>query len=378
METTPFRRAVEAHRAGRLDEAETAYRAALKAGEQPGPAAYNLGNILNQRFRFEEALEHLRLALRLQPEGPNSLSAMGRAFLGLHDPISAEAALRRSLELDPGNDLVRMRLSWSLLMQGRYLEAWPFWEHRPSRLDNRILRARFPEWRGEPLRGRSILVWGEQGLGDEIQAARFLPWLREHGPRRITLASLSANVRVLAQTGADQVVSREGPVSGAGFDFWVLIWSLPGRLGVTYDTVPGAPYLRPPNVVRTGGVGFAWAGNPANPNDLERSVPPEQRGPPIPRGVELRPAGDMLDSLERIAALDEVVAVDTSWAHLAGAMGLPVRLLLSHAGQDWRWMPPGDSSPWYPSARIYRQPTPGEWGSVLTRLRQDLAAPSRG
>jgi hypothetical protein len=381
MAAALFDKAREAHLAGRTAEAEAGYRKAIARGQEPRASAVNLGTLLNDQYRFAEARELLEYALRLRPDRVDTLRALGRTLVGLLDGAAAEPVLRRATELDPSSDTIKYRLGWALLMQGRYLEGWPWLEHRPSRMEtNPLARARTPEWKGEPLHGKSILIWGEQGLGDEIQAARFVPWVRELGARRITLAVQAPNVRLLAQTGADAVIPRAGQLNVAVFDYWVLLWSLPGRLGVSWETVPGAPYLTPPAMSAAtppgGEVGVAWEGNPANPNDRQRSIPARGRGEGLPGAVQLAPQGDTLDSLGQLAPLSEVVAVDTAWAHLAGAMGKPVRVLLSAAGQDWRWLPGDDSSPWYPSAKLYRQRRQGDWTEVLAKVRQDLAAGS--
>ncbi|MET0272906.1 MAG: tetratricopeptide repeat-containing glycosyltransferase family protein, partial [Phenylobacterium sp.] len=359
MDDVAFQEGLEAHRAGRMDDAAAAYRRALAEQETPA-AAHNLGVVLSAQFLFREALEALELADRLRPDHPQTLIALGRVVMLLRRPREAEVILRRALELAPDSADARVRLGWALMMQGRYLEGWPFLESRRARVADPLKGVSFPEWRGEPLDGRSILVWGEQGLGDEIQAARFIPILRERGASAITVVGNALNVRLFEQLGADRVVVREGPMSVAGHDVWTLLWSIPGRLGVTPDTIPNAAYLKSRSGLAAdlGRVGVSWRGNPMNANDRQRSMPDDRLMRLVPGAVALEPRGDTLDSLDQIANLSLVITVDSAWAHLAGAMGKPCWLLLSHAGVDWRWFPEAATTPWYPSVRLFWQAHP--------------------
>jgi hypothetical protein len=368
-----FREGLEAHRAGRLDEAAVAYRRALAERETPA-AAHNLGVVLSAQYRSGEALGALELADRLRPDHAETLIALGRVMLLLRRHAEAEAILRRALDLAPGNVDAKVRLGWALMMQGRYLEGWPFLESRRARLADPLKGVSFPEWQGEPLAGRSVLVWGEQGLGDEIQAARFVRALRERGAGRITIVSNVLNVRLFEQVGADRVIARTDGVSVAGHDVWTLLWSIPGRLGVTLETVPSAPYLAASGrSLDSGSVGISWRGNAMNPNDRQRSMPDDRLMRLVPGARALEPRGDTLDSLDQLAGLSLVITVDSAWAHLAGAMGKPCWLLLSHAGVDWRWFPEGPSSPWYPSLRLFWQAAPGDWDGVTARVMEALA-----
>ena len=225
-----FEIALAAHEAGNLDEAERGYRAALSASPTAS-AAHNLGLIYVDRWRYPDALEWLGLADRLQPDTFTTLLALGGVFLRLQRPAHAEHVLRRALAIRPGYSVAIHRLGWALLMQGRYREGWPCWEHRDSRRRSPLAAAgRFPEWTGEPLAGKSILIWGEQGIGDEVQAARFLPALRALGASRITVACLPVNVG-LFKLAADVVLPRTEEIPVPDHDYWSMMWSLPGRLG---------------------------------------------------------------------------------------------------------------------------------------------------
>ncbi|MBU1376847.1 MAG: hypothetical protein KKE02_03565 [Alphaproteobacteria bacterium] len=239
-----------------------------------------------------------------------------------------------------------------------------------------------PEWRGEPLAGRHILVTHEQGHGDQISFARFLAPLRTAGAGRITLTCAVSLARLFGQLEAvDDVI----PIGVAQHkvidppDLWIRGGSLPLRLGLAEAEIPAAPYLMAaprPQAVR---VGVVTNGNPDFADDHHRSLPPalaaEVRAL---RGVmSLAPdatgAGDFLDTAEIVAGLDLVITTCTAVAHLAGAMGKPTWVMLSAVRPDWRWTATGTRTPWYPSATLYRQPAPGDWRSVLDRIAADLA-----
>lgn len=366
-----FQRGLAAQRSGRAAEAEAAYRDALRLGPHRA-AAHNLGSILLDGFRFPEAEWAFRVSLAVKPDHVPALSGLAVALMRQHRLTEAEAAVRQALELAPDDKVAAYRLGLILLRQGRYAEGWSWYENRSSLDEIPLADARFPRWSGEPLAGRSILVWGEQGLGDEIQMARFVPTLRKMGADRITVACLPENMRLFRGLGADHVMSRAGPVAIPDHDFLTPLVSLPLHLGVTRENLSGAPYLSRPERSRKG-IGVAWRGNPRNPNDRRRSLPDARLLSLMPEAVELAPAGDMLDSLEMLAGFEAVVTVDTSWVHLAGAAGVPCRLLVSLHGVDWRWRPGEDCSPWYDSVHLHWQKTPGDWDAPVREVVEALA-----
>lgn len=263
-------------------------------------------------------------------------------------------------------------MPYEILKAGDYARGLELFENRHTRYTAPPRQLRFPEWRGESLTGKAILVWGEQGLGDEIQMVRFVRGLRERGAATILLACHPLNVRAFENVGADLVFGRLGKMKLPDYDFWVGMLSLPYLFAARPETLSGRPYL--PRPARpSGGVGLVWRGEPRNPNDHNRSLPGPGLLEAIPGGVFLQPEGDMLDSMARLSRLDSIVTVCTSWAHLAGAMGVPVHVMLCHDA-DWRW---GlhDRTPWYDSARLYRQTTPGDWSGVVDRVVKVLADP---
>jgi len=289
----------------------------------------------------------------------------------------AEALGREATALSPDNGQLKELLARALLMQGRWAEAWPLYEHRLTRtkIGGRLRSLPYPEWRGQPLAGQSILVWTEEGIGDELQLSRFIHQLRTLRPSRILLACQRVNMRALHQLGCEQVInhSRERVGLPGDLDWWVLSGSLPYLLGATPENISGAPYL----AVEAGGpagVGLVEQGNPLHVNDAHRSLPRGSLQAIAPEGRLLSPVGDTLDSLSQLAGLDLLVTVDTSWAHMAGAMGVPCWILLPFHGLDWRWMRYRPDTPWYASVRLYRQREGEDWGIVLERVAADLRA----
>ncbi len=297
--------------------------------------------------------------------------AAGVAALERQEAETAEQRFRAALAADPTDHDIALHLGFALLMQGRFAEGWPFWDRRAPYRNSPFHRSGFREWRGEDLAGRSIIVVGEQGLGDEVQFSRFVPAVRARGPARLTVAPLTLNLRLFEALGADDVLSRQ-TTSGrelGRYDYWAALGSLPRILGVTLETLPSpAAPLR-----HTGGrgAGFVTGTQPQNPTAAIKSLPP---GTQLAGTRPLEPRGDMLDSFAQVAGLDLLISVDTSWAHVAGTLGVPTWLLLPNQAADWRWLAGRRDSPWYPSMRIYRQPSPGDWDGVLVEVRRDLAA----
>ena len=433
-------RALELHRAGRLAEAAELYRELLaRGGECAIDAGINLGALLDEQGRHEEALQLYGEALTRRGGDPLALNNMGNSLLKLGrfeeaagrfreavsgrpgslearlglgaalqrtgDAQAAIALFRGILDSDPDCAEAHWNLSLALLLAGEFREGWAQYQWRWRRESFTSPRRGFeaPAWDGSPLGGRRILVHGEQGFGDTIQFARYLPMVAKRGGTVIAECqspSLSPLLRPMPGVCEVAVMGEELPP----FDLQVPLLSLPHLFGTTLDDVPNSvPYLAPPPERlplwrdRLSGdlgfkVGVVWAGKPLpdpfRSCTLQAILPlaeipgvtlyslqlGEGAATPQESGglVDLTSCiSDFGDTAALVSQLDLVVSVDTSVAHLAGALGKPVWLLLPMAG-DYRWLLQRDDSPWYPTMRLFRQKRQGEWGEVLERVRAEL------
>lgn len=377
-----------------------------------------IGLLINDG-RLEEARTATEKWLACEPDALVGWQLLGNVRLFLSDPVGAEAAYRRALELGPALARNRANLAMALLAQGRYREAWPLYEARfdPSLVaHDRVGFAGLPmerRWRGESLAGKRVLLAREQGFGDQIQFVRLAPMLRDRGVSRVDLlAAAPLSGLDFAAAGIDAVTPSLPPPDS--YDCWSPLLSLPLHLQVDAAVPPPVlPYLRAPHDCRAlwrrqidawaganPGFGLVWAGSPGNAVDARRSLPLDgvlrllqARGRAMPFSLQLGAPGlerlgeqcarglvplldmlrDFADTAAVIECLDLVVTVDTAVAHLAGALGKPVWLLLPK-GADWRWGQTGDTTPWYPSARLFRQMHAGDWSEPIEQVAQALAA----
>jgi hypothetical protein len=287
----------------------------------------------------------------------------------------------------------RLNLAVTLLRAGRLREGFEEYEWRWQVAQFAAQRREFsqPLWRGEPLDGRRILIYGEQGAGDTIQFARYAPLVRNAGGKPI-LEVLPHLERLMSWMEGGYPVCN-ALTSGVEFDLQCPLMSLPQRFGTELDSIPSpARFTVPAHGGLRSGVGLVWAANPTYSNNAARSIPAEyfaaftrltgvqcwglQVGPAAadtPAGLT-NLAEELIDFGETaavISQLDLVITVDTAVAHLAGSLGKPVWLLLTYAA-DWRWMIGRDDTPWYPSMKLLRQKRPGDWGEVVERAVREL------
>lgn len=305
---------------------------------------------------------------------PNVVAAVNLAFDLEHRGSFDEAiaVLRASLERAPDEREVQWRLALLLMREGRFDEAWPLYERRPIEMGGRAQgkpQLSIPEWDGRPV--RSILILQEQGLGDQVMFARYAPWFRDQGVKAAIMCH-PLLARLFERLGPDiQVLSAQGRVALPASEAWALGPSLP----YLTRAQPAGAYLRAGPGGR--GVGLLARGNPGHVNDANRSLPTgiADQMAVWPGITDLAHAAtgaaDLEDTARIIDGLDLVITVDTAVAHLAGAMGKPCFLMLPFV-PDWRWMRERADSPWYPSMRLFRQPAPGDWTSVMAEVRRAL------
>jgi Tfp pilus assembly protein PilF len=365
-----------------------------------------LGSALREMGSYEEAAACFRRALKLQPENASFHNSLGVVLRELDLIDEAVAHYRRALLLQPENANARWNLALVQLLEGDFAEGWGNYEARWQR-DNAPCNFPQPLWRGQPLGGARILLHAEQGLGDNIQFLRFVPQVEALGGKVILALPPSQHTLAAQLAGLSSITFATTPPQP--FDWHCPLMSLPMALGITLDTIPArVPYLSVPDQARTRAaslpwparglrIGLAWSGNPEHPYNRFRSIPLARFQPLLQLGgahffslqmgkaaaqlepwrrriADLAPAThDMADTAAQMEQLDLVITVDTLAAHLAGALGFPVWLLLPFAA-DWRWMRHRYDSPWYPTMRIFRQSEPGNWQPVIDRLRSELAA----
>lgn len=354
----------------------------------PDPVAQLLfrAEALRRETRYSEALEAARRAVKLVPDNAGTHSVLGTLLADVGRLKESEKFERRAVELAPDYPAFRHDLALNLLAQGRYREAWPLYA---ARADVQSLNGGFPRqvpsqrWRGEPLEGKHIVVLPEQGFGDQIQFVRFLPELQKRGGR-ITLFAKSPLISLFeANLPYVEVRSASGTVQLGRPDYWTTLVDMAGPLDVTIDCLSCPPYLqtdrRGPELPKGFNVGLCTSGNPRHSNDVRRSLAPETAArlraslPGHVIGLDPAESGarDFAESAALVQRLDLVVSVDTSIAHLAGALGKPVLLLVPGVATDWRWMRERDDSPWYPSHRLYRGALDGSWSAAIDRLSAD-------
>jgi tetratricopeptide (TPR) repeat protein len=395
---------------GRLDESLAQHDAVLAAQPNHAESHYNRGTVLASLGRQQDAIAAYDRALALRPNYLKALTNRAIALQACNRHQESLTNLRQVLAIDKDNADARHNESLALLTLGDYRRGFEQYEWRWQRSGMPTRRKfRKPLWLGEyPLARKTILLHAEQGLGDTIQFVRYAPLLARTGTR-VMLEVQPELTRLLAGVeGVAGVVTRGDPLPD--YDVHCPVGSLPRALRTEVATIPAdIPYLAASKeritkwrdrieALPSPRIALAWAGRAAHANDRNRSIALSQLAPllsvepasfvSIQRELRsedaelLGPAsrlthiGDELkdfDDTAAVAALvDVVISVDTSVVHLAGATGRPTWILLPFC-PDWRWLLDRDDSPWYPTARLFRQPAPGDWDSVIGRVRETLA-----
>ena len=326
-------------------------------------------------------------------------------------PARAIPFLHAAHDIDPSNVTAEFNLAVAYLLNGDYERGWPYYEARWRYEHMAGVKPQLPkpEWKGEDLKDKTILLVGEQGLGDQIQFLRFSDNLQSAGAK-IKIV-LSAGVKSLFPTPAGNIVGIYEPGEDLGeYDYWIAMMSIPGVIGLKLDTIAHqlqyvaaepakaqewANRLGPKTKMR---IGVCWSGRKDSWIHNHKAMPvekmaelirrnpqhqwinltvdssPEEAQIIIDAGGECYPGTikDFADTAGLMHHLDLVISVDTANAHLAGAMGRPVWIPLNAYGNCWRWLLKREDSPWYPSARLFRQPRMGDWDSVVNKLHKFL------
>jgi Tfp pilus assembly protein PilF len=396
---------------GTEQEAEACYRRSIALNWRQAETQLNLGAFLAKRKRFDEAEAAYIRASLLNPRSPVPWSNLGVLYACMKREADAEHCYRTALRLDPDYSTARFNQSYVQLRQGRFAEGWRSLEARNwySALAARIACRR---WRGESLRGKSLLIGFEAGHGDMIQFSRYASVLKDQGVLRIGIICHPALKTLFTTLDAvDTVIAFDEPLADSGWDMWTPPLSIPHYCDTRADSIPASiPYLRafpervakwsaslPPGGTR---VGLVWKGSPQFENDADRSISSLDVLAPLgtvagvhfvslqkgagegeaahpPAGLAVTHLGsaitDFADSAAIVASLDLVISVDTAVAHLAGALGKPCWVMLPHYKTDWRWLTGRPDSPWYPQVmRLFRQSASGVWPEVIDAVRGAL------
>jgi Tfp pilus assembly protein PilF len=401
---------------GRPNEAVSEFRQAIALDGDLAEAHYNLGNALLKCEDAAAAAQCYRAALARKPDFALAHLNLGVLLEESGDSAGALSAYASAAAADP--DLVEARVNhgMQLLLAGRYAEGWEDyeWRLRYPEYSGADAAAKAPRWDGGALGSRTILLDAEQGFGDALQFLRYAPLVAARGGRVLVRCAPELATLVTGMAGVSQVV-RRGETLPA-IDAWCPLPSLPLAFGTTVASVPAeVPYLRadPAKAARWRErlaalprecrVGLVWASQSGHRTAAAKSVAlrelaqlcevPGVRFYSLQLGAAAReretaPTGmriadlsaqlaDFSESAAAIENLDLVISVDTAAAHLAGAMGRPVWTLLKFA-PDWRWLLGREDSPWYPTMRLFRQESPGDWRQPVARVQESLRALAAG
>ncbi len=394
---------------GRFEAALEAFRRALTLNRHSARTIACLGRLFERKSDLLSAADAFRDAVKLDPALLPAYVDLGFVLYGLGEFAEASDCFHHVLQLKPDSAEATANLALIHLAQGHFSRGWPEyeWRWKVGAGDDRRFVER--QWRGEPLQGESILLYAEQGLGDTMQFVRYAPLVTARGGKVILEVQPALHGLLGGMEGVSQVVSRGDRLPH--FTWQCPLLSLPLAFGTETGTIPAkVPYLFPDPMKmeewqgrlagNTRRIGLAWAGNPKHPRDRIRSIALDQLtalmkvpgttfyslqfGPGAEQMKQLSADVRLIDLAEElkdfanvaaiVANFDLVICIDSAMAHLAGAMGKPVWILLNK-GCDWRWLQEREDSPWYPTARLFRQTIAGAWAEVVSRIEGELRSP---
>lgn len=407
---------VIAHQSGDQEVALELMEKAIRL--QPSNADYrcNLGEVYRVLNKLDAAENCLRTAVALQPHHAQAHVNLGYVLRELGRLDEAEASYQQALRCNPAFAHAKLNYALLELLRGNYARGFELFESRFEAGDDRAIahdRALLesfdvPRWQGHPIPGKTLLLWTEQGLGDNLMMMRYLPLLRERGVQNLLIYCHDPLFRLMQTVdGVDEVISRDEPLPAGTYHFHCPMMSLPLLFRTRLDTIPNeTPYLRVPDWLSDKWrrrlchlarprVGLAWASGKLMRAAGDKSIHLAQFASlfelkeisfvSLQKGEEanqLTDSGwkifdcmdaceDLLDTAALVEQLDLVISVDTAVVHLAGALGRPV-WLLNRFVSDWRWMLDREDSPWYPTMRIFRQSWKGRWDSVIEKVALEL------
>jgi hypothetical protein len=369
-----------------------------------------LGNQAREDNTPEQALQYYAQALTQDRNSASAFNNYGNVLRECGDPAGAIPFLQRSIQLAPTHPTAQFNLAVAYLLMGDYARGWPQYETRWNyeHLDGMLPNYSQPRWTGQDIQGKTVLIVGEQGHGDNIQFVRFVGDVINRGAQVILAVNVGLKPLFIGPSISHIVCDGDALPE---FDYWVPIMSIPGIIGTTLDNLAQVQYyltadadkqrawqdrLGPKTRLR---VGFCWSGRrdtwinrhkgmplddmlaliKRNPNyewiNLQCDCTAEEENQLIAAGVTAYPGSisSFADSAALIMHCDVVLSVDTAVAHLAGALGRTVWVMLSQFALDWRWLLDRDSSPWYVTARLFRQPALGDWTSVTEKIHKFLS-----
>lgn len=393
----------------RYEEEIASYDQALAINPTDAGTLANRGVALGELGMNAEAVEWFQQALKMEPKNFVILSCLGTSLAGLARYDEAMDLQNQALKLKPDYPEAHFNRAILKLLRGDLENGWKEFEWRwktAKFAPHRRISTR-PPWTGkQPLRDKSILIYHEQGYGDTLQFCRYVPLLAELGAKVILEVQPPLKSLLSELPGAHQVIASGEPVPD--YEFHCSLFSLPLAFNTQLETIPNpAKYIQAPaglvsewskqlKHAGTKRIGIAWAGSRTNINDRNRSLPLEMLLPLVRLPITLvslqkdlkaqdrafldaqpnilrfeEQLRDFSDTAALIESLDLVITVDTSVAHLAAAMGKPVWILLAYA-PDFRWLLDRSDSPWYPTAKIFRQPEIGNWTAVISEVVQRM------
>jgi len=392
---------------GQFDEAISFHQKAIQLNPNFTEAYNNLGTSLQEKGQFDEAISFYQKATQLDPNFSDAYTNMGKAFQEQGQIDKALLCYQKAVQLSPSNADAHWNMAYASLLLGNFKQGWKEyeWRFRTTKKISLCRNFQQPLWDGANIRGLTILLYNEQGFGDNIQFIRYAPLVAQRGAKVIVESQKELMSLIINVEGIQQVVVQGGELPE--FDIHCPLLSLPLVFDTTLENIPSkVPYIRVDSVlvkkwqdkiannIPKFKIGLVWAGNPKfrfkscslgffSPlakldnvvfYSLQKGEAAEQARNP-PQGFKLvdytEEINDFSDTAAFIEELDLIISVDTAVAHLAGALGKPVWTLIPFA-PDWRWLLNREDSPWYPTMRLFRQTCQGDWESVKILIENEL------